>query len=241
MRTVLVVNSKGGCGKTTVTTNLAGYFASSKLKTAIMDYDPQGSSLNWLRLRSPGAPKVHGANAAPARGNHLIRSLQNTIPDGNEALVIDAPSGAKGLLLQELLRKSDMLIVPVSPSAIDIHATADFIKELLLSGRVRARNLPVGVVANRVRSSMPVYEPLERFLTSLNLPFLARLSDSDNYVKAAEKGLSVFELEGASAERSEFAPIAEWIDRCRPPAPRPVETDCKILDIADARRAYAGL
>lgn len=238
MRTVLVINSKGGCGKTTIATNVASYYANQKAKTAIMDYDPQGSSLNWLRIRAHQYPRIHGANAAPQRGT-LIRSLQMSVPGDTDVLIIDAPAGAKGLLLQEIVRRAEFVIVPVAPSSIDVHATADFVKDLLLVGRIRARNTKVAVIANRVRNSMPVYEPLERFLRSLSLPFLTRISDSDNYIQAAEKGMGVFEMDPSMAEmeRQEFLPIISWLDVRVPD--RRAETDKKIIDFAAVRRLAA--
>ena len=213
MNSTLVINPKGGSGKTTVATNLASYFAASGLPTAVMDYDPQGSSLNWLRLRAPHAPRIHAANAAPPRPGQL-RSVAMHVPAGTSQLVIDAPAGASGLLLQELLSRASCILIPVAPSAIDIHATANFIRDLLIAGRVRVQNKRIAVVANRVRSSMPVYQPLERFLTSLSLPLLTRLSDSDVFLKAAETGVGIFEMEAilAAAEREQFQPIVNWVD-----------------------------
>src|SRR3970282_3047765 len=101
MRTVLVINSKGGCGKTTIATNVASCFAAQRAKTAIMDYDPQGSSLNWLRTRAHQYPRIHGANAAPQRGT-IIRSLQMSVPSDTDVLIIDAPAGAQGILLHDV-------------------------------------------------------------------------------------------------------------------------------------------
>ncbi len=211
MNTTLVINSKGGAGKTTVATNLASYFAANRIATAIMDYDPQGSCLNWLRQRAPFAAKIHGANAAPQKTG--LRSLGMHVPADTRQLIIDAPAGASGLLLQELLARAHCIVVPVQPSAIDIHATANFVRDLLLSGRLRARNIRLGVVANRVRRSTPVYQPLERFLSSLALPFLARLSDSETFVEAAESGVGIFEMDAAvsAPECSQFMPIVEWV------------------------------
>jgi len=192
-----------------------------------MDYDPQGSSLNWLRLRAPHAPKIHAANGAPAKPGQL-RSIAMHVPADTRQLVIDAPAGASGLLLQELLSRADCIIIPVAPAAMDIHATANFIRDLLLSGRLRVRNIRLSVVANRVRSSMPVYQPLERFLNSLSLPLLTRISDSDVYLKAAETGVGVFEMDplASSAERDQFMPIVAWVDPnhgARAAAPRVIE------------------
>jgi chromosome partitioning protein len=210
--TTLVINSKGGSGKTTVTTNLASYFAVNRIPTAVMDYDPQGSSLNWLRCRAHPAPKIHGANAAPQKSG--LRSLGMHVPQGTRQLVVDGPAGASGLLLQEMIARAHAILVPVQPSAIDIHATANFVRDLLVMGRLRARNVRLAVVANRVRRATPVYQPLEKFLSSLGLPFLTRLADSEVFVQAAESGVGIFEMDpiATAAEREQFMPIIEWAD-----------------------------
>lgn len=215
MLTVLAINSKGGSGKSTLATNLASYYASKKVRTAILDHDPQGSSMQWLRTRPGHAEKIHGANAAPRQGATALRSLQAWVPADTEVLIIDAPAGAKGLLLQELVRKANHIVIPVAPSSIDIHATADFIKDLFLSGGARTSKAKIAVVANRVRNpSSPVYAALERFLNSLKLPFLTSIRDSENYLHAVEKGLGVFEMDEAAtaAERRELMPIVKWLN-----------------------------
>jgi chromosome partitioning protein len=213
INTTLVINPKGGSGKTTLATNLASYFAANGVATAIMDFDPQGSTMNWLRLRPAHVRKIHGANAAPQKTG--LRTLNMHVPPGTQQLIIDAPAGASGLVLQDMLSRAHCILIPVAPSAIDIHATANFIRDLLLTGKIRANNIRLGVVANRVRKANPVYEPLERFLKALNLPLLARISDSEAFVAAAENGVGVFELEFAvsATERGQFQPIVEWVDR----------------------------
>src|SRR5256886_15961383 len=233
INTTLVINSKGGSGKTTVTTNLASYFAARNIPTTIMDYDQQGSCLNWLRLRPAHATRIHGANAAHQRGGRL-RSVEMHVPAETRQLIIDAPAGASGLLLQEMLARAHCILIPVAPSVIDIHATANFIRDLLLAGKIRARNARLAVVANRVRSSMPVYQPLERFLNSLGLPFLTRISDSDAYVKAAEAGIGIFEMDpsAAAAEGAQFMPIIELVGSQRDPA---ASGDGKVIDLASRR------
>lgn len=215
MLTILVINSKGGSGKTTLTTSLASYYASRKVQTAIMDYDPQGSSLQWLRMRPAHAEKIHGADASPPKGATPLHSTHAWLPAGIEVMIIDAPAGAKGLLLQELVRKSNFIVIPVAPSPIDIHATANFIKELFLFGGARTSKAKIAVVANRVRSqSSQVYSALERFLNSLKLPFLTSIRDSEVYLNAIEKGLGVFEMDEAvtAAERRELMPILKWLN-----------------------------
>jgi len=213
MRTILVVNSKGGCGKTTLSTNLASYYAAAKLKVAIRDYDPQGSSLQWLASRPSELPRIYGANAAPEK-RHSLRSMHSWVPSDTQVLIIDPPGGVSGLLLQDILLSVDSLLIPVAPSSIDIHASAAFIRTLLLKGRIRSRGIRLGVVAYRVRNSMPVYEPLERFLRSLNLPLLTRIPDSDNMIRAAEKGVGIFEMDywETANEREQFSPILKWLD-----------------------------
>jgi chromosome partitioning protein len=183
-------------------------------------------------------PRIHGANGTPQKA-HLLRTMQTWIPADTQVQIIDAPGGVKGLLLQEVVAKAESVVIPVGPSSIDVHATADFLKNLLLLGRVRARNIKVAVVANRVRSSMPVYEPLERFLRSLSLPFLTRISDSDVYIRAAEEGLGVFEMDAhaTAAEREQFLPIVRWLDSHH--APAVIMNDRRVVDLSAVRRQLA--
>ena len=213
MKTFLVVNSKGGSGKTTVSTNVASYYAANGFKTALMDYDPQGSSLHWLENRPLTVEPIFASNAAKQKKN-MIRSWQMNVPSHIEILVIDAPAGVEGLLLQEMVKRADNIVIPVGPSSIDVHATADFIKDLFLVGKARRQNTRIGVVANRVRSRMPLYEPLENFLRSLSIPFITKLTDSDAYIEAVEKGLGVYDLDAniSNCEREELIPLFEWFE-----------------------------
>src|SRR5438094_8874361 len=111
--TTLVINPKGGSGKTTVATNLASYFAANQVATTLMDYDPQGSSLNWLRQRPMHLTCIHAANAAPAKPGRL-RSMDMRVPENTRQLVIDAPAGACGLPLQEMLGRANRIVIPVA-------------------------------------------------------------------------------------------------------------------------------
>lgn len=234
MQTILVINSKGGSGKTTLTTNLASYYVNKGYKTTILDYDPQGSSLQWLKVRPPHQPAIHGSNAAPSKKRGHLRSIAMAVPSDTEYLIIDAPAGVEGILLQEMVHKSDFILIPVAPSAIDIHATADFIKQLLLVGGVRTRNIKTGIVANRVRNTIPVYEPLERFLNTLKLPFLTKLSDADNYIFAAEQGLGISEMDehNTDKERDELKPIVDWLsgDEQQPAIPDTNKSNVVYID-----------
>jgi len=212
MKTTLVINPKGGSGKTTIAINLAAAFATENLPTTLMDYDPQASSLTWLRSRAPNAPHIHGANGAPEKYGRL-RSFEMFVPPQTRHLIIDAPAGASGLLLQEMVERSNCVLVPVVPSVIDIRATENFIRELMGMARVRAGDARVGIVANKVRVSMPAYQPFLRFLESQQIKLLTRLLDSDMYLKAAESGVGIFEMDAGqtAVERRQLTPIVDWV------------------------------
>jgi len=232
MKTTLVINPKGGAGKTTVAINLASYFATSGIPTTVMDYDPQGSSLNWLRSRPIDAPKIHGANAAPGKFGQL-RSFERYVPQETRHLIIDPPAGASGVLLHELLDRANAILVPLVPSIIDLHATGNFLRELMAMGRMKTGNIRVAVVANKVRRSMPSYPPLFELLDALGLKLLARLIDSDVYMKTAESGAGIFEMNAvASSECKQFLPIAEWVAE----EPRLAETSV-VCNLARTRAA----
>jgi len=214
MNTTLVINGKGGVGKTTLTVNLASYFAQRGVAAAIIDYDvQQESSLSWLSRRPCEASAIVGAAAIRRSGLVPSGSLKY-VPAATHQLVVDAPARASKLLMQDLLDRCDCILVPVGPSAIDIDATARFLRDLLVIGRIRHRELPIALVANRVRSPETIYEPLERFAESLRLPFLTRIHDSQVFVDAAERGLGIFEMEDSAtaSARAEFQPIVRWVE-----------------------------
>jgi chromosome partitioning protein len=212
MKTTLVINPKGGSGKTTIAINLAACFAADNVPTTLMDYDPQASSLTWLRSRAANAPTIYPANGAPEKYGRL-RSFEMYVPPHTQQLVIDAPAGASGLLLQEMVERAHSIVVPVVPSVIDIRATENFIKDLMGAARVRSGGARVGIVANKVRISMPAYRPFLRFLETLEIKLLTRLLDSDMYLKAAESGVGIFEMDAGqtAVERRQFLPIVDWV------------------------------
>ena len=232
MHTTVVMNAKGGVGKTTIATNLASFFAVNGAPTTIMDYDPQGSSLRWLKQRPAEAPPIHAANGAPAKGSGLKR-IGRSIPRETEHLILDAPVAPTRLLMRELMDRSQAILIPVGPSKIDIHATANFIKELLLLTCSRHQTIRVAVVASRARPSSTVYEPLERFVKSLKLTFLTYLFDSEVYIEAGDSGLGIFELDEEKTidQRYEFMPIIDWVD---PGFRRPDRDMSNVLPFAQA-------
>ena len=213
MQRILVLNAKGGCGKTTIATNLAGHFASRGRVTALLDYDPQGSSMKWLSQRSADRSDIQGI-AAYQRRLGVTRSFQMRLPSKAAHVVIDAPAGLSGLQLVEYVQSADVVLLPVLPSPIDIHAAAHFIQDLLLVGKIRSRGTRVGIIANRVRENTLVFRDLERFLTTLGLPLVATLRDSQNYIRAAERGLSILELDGnrVQPDINRWSPLLHWLN-----------------------------
>jgi chromosome partitioning protein len=213
VRRILVVNGKGGCGKSTISTNLAGYYASAGHKTALFDFDPQGSSLQWLSQRGEQHNPIHGVDAYRRPGN-MTRTFQIRIPPGAERVILDAPAGASGQTLIDMVREADTIIIPVTPSPIDIHATSRFIGELLVVAKARTRGVRMCVVANRIGKKSEVYHKLEKFLTSLNIPFLARFHDNLDYLRAAEMGMGICELRSRDNryELSQWKNLIRWLE-----------------------------
>ena len=213
MNRILVLNAKGGCGKTTIATNLAGYFADQGLVTALLDYDPQGSSLKWLSLRGAEQPSIQGI-AAFQRRQGVTRAFHMHVPGNVQRIIIDAPAGTSGLQLVEYVQSVDTILVPVLPSPIDIHAAAHFIQDLLLVGKVRSWGTRLAIIANRVRKNTLIFKDLERFLNALGLPLAATLRDSQYYMRAAEQGLSIHELQGnrLSVELECWTTLLQWLN-----------------------------
>ena len=218
MQRIIVINTKGGCGKTTIATNLASYYASNGFATALMDYDPQGSSTRWLKLRPQDKESIHGINAHKRQSMQATRAWQMRVPAETERLIIDAPAGVEGEALHSFVHQVDTILIPVLPSPIDIHSATAFIKDLLLIGKVRNLGVRVGVIANRTRKNTLVYQSLERFLVSLNLPFITTLRDTQHYVHAFERGIGIQEMWDKRVEQDKltWSPIINWLEDIHP-------------------------
>jgi chromosome partitioning protein len=204
MRAIMVLNTKGGCGKTTLATNLASYYIRQGQSVMLADFDPQGSSTDWLAARPKDRPPIDGVKAwkDPVRA-----------PEKPDYLIIDAPAGVHGRELTHLMRHAHQILVPVLPSPIDIRAAAHFIAELLLTCKAMSSTVAVAVVANRAREQTIIYKDLERFLSSLEIPFIATLRETQNYIRAAKQGLGIFELPFAQVadDLVEWQPILAWL------------------------------
>ncbi len=214
MRRIVVINTKGGCGKTTISINLASFYAAKGLNTALFDYDPQSSSIRWLKMRKDDAPGIYGIDAYQGAAKGVTMSWHLRLPPETERLIIDTPPGLKGSDLIEQIKGADCILIPVLPSPVDIYATADFIRDLLLEAKVRMKDTRLAIVANRIKKNTKSIESLERFLSSLSIPVVGRLRDSQNYVHAQEEGKGVHELTNRNAylDKMHWTAIYEWLE-----------------------------
>jgi chromosome partitioning protein len=205
MRHVMVMNAKGGCGKSTLATNIACHFATEGYKVVLADYDPQRTSLDWLELRPADLPKITGIAAF----DEGLRSA----PRDTEILVIDAPARTHGSEMNELVRRAETIIVPVMPSPIDLKACSHFLAELLELGKVQREQARLAVVANRVRENTLMFEELDTYLGKLKVPYLSALRQSTNYLRAFQRGMGVFELPEYLAwpDWKQWEPITKWL------------------------------
>ena len=218
MQRILVLNPKGGSGKTTIATNLASYFAVQGDHPALWDNDPQASSTRWLKKRTPGQPLIHGI-AAYERSMRVTRAFQLRVPADAAHVIVDTPAAIPSQDLPALTSNADAILVPVLPSDIDIHACSKCIADLLLVGKVWRGEQRIGVVANRVRRNTRIYQSLLRFLETLRIPVIATLRDSQNYIHAAEEGVGLHEMKRwvVGQDLADWEPLTAWL-REREPA-----------------------
>ncbi len=209
MRHIMVMNAKGGCGKSTLATNIAAGFASEGYSVALADYDPQRSSLDWLDRRPDDRPRIAGV----AGFEDGLRRAPRQV----EYLIIDAPARSHGKELTDLVRHAETIVVPVLPSTIDIQASDRFIKELKHVGKIERKDAKIGVVANRVRENTLIFEELDEYLTALRVPYIATLREAQNYVRAYTRGLGVYELPEYLAwpDWEQWDPLFKWLRSVR--------------------------
>jgi chromosome partitioning protein len=224
MQRIVVLNPKGGSGKTTIAINLASYLAASGHTPVLMDFDPQGSSLRWVKKRKPTQPPVH-VIAAFEKDSRTTRAFQLRVPDLATHVIIDTPAALEPRQLPEMTRDADKVIVPVLPSDIDIHTCSRCIRDLLLVAKIRREDDRIGVIANRIRRNTLTYQSLIRFLHTLGIPIVATIRDSQNYLRAAELGVGVHEMKSyvAHDDVEQWLPLVQWLARPRggqqPPEP----------------------
>lgn len=213
MQQIVVINPKGGSGKTTIATNLAACFAASGRSPALMDLDPQGSSTDWLEKRPSRYPPIHGIQGFE-RSISVTRSWRLRVPPSCESLIVDTPAGLQAASLPEITRGADALLVPVVPSDIDIQATARFVEDLLLIARIPRRANRIGIVATRVRRNTRILESLWRFLNGLDIPVVGALRDTQNCVRTSQTGVGLHEMPRGRVRQdlASWAPLTEWLE-----------------------------
>lgn len=186
MRRIMVLNSKGGCGKSTIATNLASYYAAELGKKVVLaDYDPQESSLAWLEARDEKWAHIDGVAAYKKPLN---------VPKDTDVLIVDAPARVHGKELTQLLKNVETVLFPILPSPIDMRAATKYMQEVLKSGRVVRKEVKIGVVANRVRENTIIFSELYEFIKATRLPYITTLRDTQNYIRAEERGIGIFEM-----------------------------------------------
>ena len=205
MRSIMVLNSKGGSGKSTVATNLASYYATQGNKVVLVDLDPQASSLDWLAARPSGRSSISGINGAMG---------QYRVPRNADYVIYDTPAAVHGAELSALLRRAHSIIIPVLPSPIDMRAATPFVQKVLDNNRVARKEARVALIANRCREHYNIYHQLDSYLRKVRkAPFISVLRETQNYVRAAERGLGVFELPPYAVRKDidQWDPIIRWL------------------------------
>jgi chromosome partitioning protein len=210
MRSILVMNAKGGSGKTTIAVNLAVYYAGEGKKVSLIDYDTQCCALDWLESRPESRPPITGIIGWQSGAR---------VPRDTDIVILDAPAATHGRPVTELLKRAQTCIVPVIPSAIDLNAAERFLDEILDLGRVLNRKVRVATVANRIRENSPGHFEIEKFLESVKLPsgrqlpFVACLRNSQSYVHAMDRGLGIWEMAPSRVEHDleMWGPLVHWL------------------------------
>ena len=204
MPVIVVANPKGGVGKTTLSTNLAGYLASSGKAVMLGDVDRQQSSRTWLGLRPTGLPRIATWQISH---DEVVRP-----PKGTTHIVLDTPAGLHGRRLDELMKLADKVLIPLQPSIFDIHATHAFIDELL--AHRRSEKVQTAVVGMRTREGTISTDQLRNFLDTVSVPLLGFLRDTQNYVHLAAHGLTLWDVASTrfQGDREQWAPIITWVN-----------------------------
>jgi chromosome partitioning protein len=207
MTVIVIANPKGGVGKSTLSTNLAGYFAAAGEWVALADLDRQQSAHAWLDLRPDGLPVIENWDVDP--------DAPVKPPKGLERAVVDTPAGLHGHRLNIALELADKVIVPLQPSIFDILATQEFLERLAKEKAVRKGAIEIGVVGMRVDSRTRSADQLHRFVEGLKLPVLGFLRDTQNYVQLAAHGLTLWDVAKSRVEKDleQWQPILDWTTR----------------------------
>jgi chromosome partitioning protein len=207
MPVIVVANPKGGVGKSTLSTNIAGCLAAQGKAVMLGDVDRQQSSRIWLGLRPESAPEIQTWDVTH---DHIFRP-----PKGTSHVVLDTPAGLHGKRLDEVMKLADKIVVPLQPSIFDIHATHDFIKQIQShkSAHKHAHKVQIGIVGMRMKEGTISADQLRSFLAQLDVPVLGWLRDTQNYIHLAARGLTLWDVAPSRVERDleQWQPIVAWL------------------------------
>ena len=203
MPVIVVANPKGGVGKSTLSTNVAGCLAAVGHTVMLGDVDRQQSSAQWLKVRPPAAPPIRGWDVTV---DAVLRP-----PKGTTHVVLDTPAGLEGKRLDAVLNLADRLLIPLQPSLFDIQATHAFVQEL--RAHPRGAQVKLGLVGMRVREHTLANDQLQNYLSTVPVPVVAWLRDTQNYVQLAARGLTLWDVAPSRVERDleQWAALAEWV------------------------------
>lgn len=206
MRSILVVNPKGGCGKTTIATNLASFYAVWEVPVGLIDLDPQKSSSDWLKARPETASTIQEFSGVKRKVG---------FPSDLKRVIYDAPAKTQLASVTRLIDMVDVVLIPVLPSAIDIRVTAKFIADLLIKVKVRYKPVKIAVVGNRMQANYKSSMLLEDFLENVDIPYIAKIRASQQYVQAANAGLGIFDMTPftVKVDVEAWKPLVNWIER----------------------------
>ena len=210
---MVVLNPKGGSGKTTIATNLAAYFACNGFSTVLMDEDLQGSSLRWLSRRPDECPLIYGVSMYnyPEK---VTRTFATRMPHRTQRIVVDTPAALTRNEFAPMTRDADRIIIPVLPSEIDIQALMEFIAALLPVLKSLPARPRLGVVANRIKRHTIAYRSLMQFLRSLEIPIVGIFRDAQLYVRASELGKGVHEFKAPELywDLVQWKSLIDWLE-----------------------------
>ena len=207
MPVIVVANPKGGVGKSTLATQVAGCLAAAGHAVMLGDVDRQQSARQWLGLRAAAGP-VPAIRGWDVAANDIVKP-----PKGTTHVVLDTPAGLHGKRLDAVMRIADRMLIPLQPSLFDIQATHAFVQAL--RAHRRAGELQLGLVGMRVREHTLANEQLHHYLSTLPVPVVGWLRDTQNYVQLAARGLTLWDVAPSRVERDleQWAPLVAWVNR----------------------------
>jgi chromosome partitioning protein len=229
MRKIILLNPKGGSGKTTLAVNLASYFAMQNQKPTLLDLDEQGASVRWTNKRNPLQPTIYAVNPFEHKSK-VTRSFAIRVPIQSRLVIVDTPAGLETHRLQSLTCDAHAILVPVLPSAIDIHAAARCISDSLMVAKIKRQEQRIGIIANRVKCNTVTYKSLMCFLNSLQIPVVATLRDTQTYIRSTEHCVGIFEMPSnkVTTDLNQWQPLIQWLTQRKPAQTPPINPT--ILD-----------